>query len=153
MIPVRYIVRSLVGRRGSTFAVVLGTALVVVVFAAALMIPAGIEKVTKQSQHPDIAIVMSTGASTETESFLTEEGARSATAAKEVAKAADGQPLAVAEVLVPVLMEKTSAAASGKGAEVLVRIRGVSERSLLMRPELKVVAGRLPKPGTDEAMV
>lgn len=153
MLPFKYIRRSLYQRKNSTLAAVAGSALVVVVFAAALMIPQGIEQVSSHSKHADVALVMSVGASTETESALDEEAARGAVSAKEVSRGADGQPAAAPEVITTVLMEKVGAQQSGRTAEVLVRVRGLTAQSLALRPEVKVIAGRLPTPGTEEAMV
>lgn len=153
MLPLKYITRSLYRRKTSTFAAVGGSALVVVVFAVALMIPSAINRMANQSKHPDIAIVVSRGASTETESFLEEEAARVALGAKEIAPGADGQPAAAPEIVTTVLMEKLGVEGGTHEREVLVRVRGLTARSLALRPEVKVVEGRAPTPGTTEAMV
>lgn len=153
MVLLKYIIRGIYRRKTSTFAALGGSALVVLVFAAALMIPNAINRMANGSKHADLAIVLSRGASTETESFLEEEAARAALGAKEIAIGADGQPAAAAEVVTTVLMEKLGVSGPTHVREVLVRVRGLTARSLSLRPEVKLIAGRLPTLGTTEAMV
>lgn len=153
MVPLKYIARSIYRRKTSSFAAIAGSALVVLVFAAALMIPSAIDRISNRSKHPDIAIVVSRGASTETESYLEEEAARVAAGAKEVAVLPNGQPAAAPELVTTVLMEKLEVEGARQEREVLVRVRGLTERSAALRPEVRVVEGRLPKLGTTEAMV
>jgi putative ABC transport system permease protein len=64
-----------------------------------------------------------------------------------VAQAASGRPAAIGELIVVVLLDKVGGGFSN------VVLRGVPDDVLSFRPTVKVIEGRAPKPGTDEAMV
>jgi putative ABC transport system permease protein len=59
-----------------------------------------------------------------------------------------GQPLGVAEIVVVAAMEKLGAAGVTN-----VTLRGVPDDVTRFRPEVRIVAGRPPRAGTDEAMI
>src|SRR5207248_1334244 len=60
----------------------------------------------------------------------------------------DNQPVGAGEVVVVGAMEKV-----GAPGVVNMQIRGVTEDCERLRPGVKLVAGRKPTPGADEAMV
>jgi putative ABC transport system permease protein len=64
-----------------------------------------------------------------------------------VAQAASGRPAAIGELIVVVLLDKVGGGFSN------VVLRGTPDDVLAFRPSVKVIEGRAPKPGTDEAMV
>ena len=70
MIPISYNVRSLLVRRTTTLAAVVGIALVVFVFAASLMLAEGVKKTLGNSGNPDRAVVMRKGSDGELSSTL-----------------------------------------------------------------------------------
>ena len=59
-----------------------------------------------------------------------------------------GQPLGAAEVVVVAAMEKV-----GADGVTNLTIRGVQDNVMTFRPEVHLVEGRPPRPGTDEAIV
>ena len=148
MIPLSYNIRNLRVRRATTLATALGVALVVFVLAAALMLAAGIEKVMAASGEPSTAIVLRKGSDAELSSAIEDKLVGIITAAPGVAKTSDGKPNAVGELVVVMYMEKGDGSGSSN-----VLLRGVSDNALQFRPEVKVIEGRAPKPGTDEIMV
>ena len=148
MIPVKYNLRSLAVRKATTIATAGGIALVVFVLASSLMLSAGIKKTLGSSGKADTAIVLRMGSDAELGSVIEESSVPLILAAPGVRTGANGQPLGAAEIVVVGAMEKL-----GTDGVTNVSIRGVGDDVLTFRPEVHVVAGRAPKPGTDEAMV
>jgi putative ABC transport system permease protein len=148
MIPLQYNVRSLAVRKATTFASASGIALVVFVLASTLMLNAGIKKTMATSGQPDNAIVLRMGSDAELGSVIDESSVPLVFAAPGVKHDERGQALGAAEIVVVGAMEKL-------GAEGVtnVTIRGVTDDVMRFRPEVHLVAGRLPRPGTDEAIV
>ncbi len=148
MIPIKYNVRSLAVRKATTLATAGGIALVVFVLASSLMLSAGIKKTLGASGKPDNAIVLRMGSNAELESVIESSSVPLILAAPGVKVGDNGQALGTAEVVVVGAMEKL-----GTDGVTNVSIRGVGDDVMKFRPEVKVIAGRLPQPGTDEALV
>jgi putative ABC transport system permease protein len=148
MIPLQYNVRSLTVRKATTFATAGGIALVVFVLASSLMLSAGIKKTLAASGKPDNAIVLRMGSDAELGSVIEESSVPLILAAPGVKADEKGKPSGAAEIVVVGAMEKL-----GTDGVTNVSIRGVDDDAMRFRPEIHVVAGRPPKPGTDEAMV
>lgn len=148
MVPIRYNIRNLIVRRATTIATALGIALVVFVLAATLMLVEGLQRTLGASGKNDIAIVLRKGADSELSSEVTEEAVRLIKAAPGVKKAESSEPLAVGEVVM-VLFQNLS---SGQGKSNVL-LRGVPDNVMDFRPEVKIVDGRPPKPGTNEAII
>jgi putative ABC transport system permease protein len=148
MIPLQYNVRSLAVRKATTFASASGIALVVFVLASTLMLNAGIKKTMATSGKPDNAIVLRMGSDAELGSVIDESSVALILAAPGVKTDERGQPLGAAEIVVVGAMEKL-----GADGVTNVTIRGVTDDVMRFRPEVHLVAGRLPRPGTDEAIV
>src|SRR5262249_6988728 len=106
MIPFSYNVRSLAVRKTSTIAAVIGIALVVFVLAAVLMLRTGIRETMGSSGRADNAIVMRFGSQAELESGIDVAQVGLVAAKNEVARASSGQPLAVGEIMVVILLDK-----------------------------------------------
>jgi putative ABC transport system permease protein len=149
MVPVAYNLRNLVVRKATTLAAAGGLALVVFVFASALMLSNGIRQTMGRSGHEDVAIVLRKGSEAELSSAIDEAQLNIIKARPEVARAPDGQPLGVGEVAAVLLLEKV-----GTDGDVSnVTTRGVPDNVLTFRPDVKIIAGRAAKPGTDEVIV
>lgn len=148
MIPISYSTRSLLVRKSTTGAAVLGIALVVFVVAASMMLTAGIKKTLASTGAPDAAIVIRNGSDAELASSVEVSSLPLILAAPGVRKGADGKPLGEGEIVVVAAMEKL-----GADGVTNVTLRGVPETALAFHPEVKVVEGVAPRPGTDEVMV
>jgi putative ABC transport system permease protein len=148
MIPVRYNVRSLIVRKTTTVASAGGIALVVFVLASTLMLTAGIKKTLGASGSPDRAIVLRMGSNAELESVVDESSVPLVLAAPGVKVDEHGKPVGASEVVVVAAMEKV-----GVKGVTNVTLRGVPDDVLSFRPEVKIVAGRAPLAGSDEAIV
>jgi putative ABC transport system permease protein len=149
MIPISYNVRSLAVRRTTTVATALGIALVVFVLASSLMLGSGIEKTMGRSGRPDHAFVLRKGSDAELSSSIENRLVSLIMAAPGVAKDGSGAPLGSGEVTVVITLDKV-----GTDNQVSnVQVRGVTEASFALRPEVRIVEGRPARPGTDEVIV
>jgi putative ABC transport system permease protein len=146
-IPLRYNLRSLLVRRATTAATAFGIALVVFVLASALMLAEGVKRTMGSSGRPDVAIVLRKGSGAELESGVDDPQVGLILAQPGV-KQEKGQPIGVGEVVVVSAMEKV-----GADGVTNAQLRGIAPESYLLRPHVKVIAGRKPNPGTDEAMI
>ena len=149
MIPASYNVRSLMVRKTTTLATALGVGLVVFVLAAALMLGTGITKTMVGAGRSDNAIVLRKGSDTELASSLEVSTLGLIGAAPGVKRLADGTTAISGEVVIVIAQDKVGT--NGQVANVLVR--GVPPTALQVRPEVKIVAGHPPRPGTDEVMI
>jgi putative ABC transport system permease protein len=147
MIPIRYNVRSLVVRKTTTIATAVGIALVVFVLASSMMLSTGIKKALGSAGRADNAIVLRMGSDAELGSVVEESSVPLILAAPGVARDEHG-PIGSAEIVVVAAMEKL-----GTTGVTNVAIRGLPDDMTRLRPETRVVAGRLPRPGSDEVMV
>ncbi len=150
MIPLRYNVRSLVVRKTTSIAAAFGIALVVFVLASAFMLALGIEKTMVGAGRKDNAIVIRKGSDTEMASTLEVKTLGLVAAAPGVKRNAAGRALASSEIVIVIAQDKLGGE-PGQISNVLVR--GVSDIANEVRPEIHVVEGRPPKPGTDEVMI
>ncbi|WP_394842657.1 ABC transporter permease [Pendulispora brunnea] len=150
MIPIRYNVRSLAVRKTTTLATAFGVALVVFVFASALMLSEGIKRTLTTSGNPNGAIVMRKGSDNELSSVIETPTMSLLLAAPGVEhdQAGGNQPLGAGEIVAVNTIEKLGADGISN-----VQLRGVTDLSAKLRTNLKIVAGRAPAPGSDEVMV
>jgi len=147
MIPLKYNLRSLMVRKRTTFATAFGIALVVFVLASALMLSAGVKKTMANAGRNDVAIVLRKGSDAELGSGVDEPQVGLVKSLPGVKR--DGNtPIGVGEVVVVLALEKL-----GADGVTNVQVRGTTEDARKLRPNVKVVDGRLPTPGSDEAMV
>ncbi|WP_162141709.1 ABC transporter permease, partial [Xanthomonas maliensis] len=121
---------------------------VVAVFSGVLAMNAGLDEAMRDAGRPDRAIVLRAGSTVEIASAISHEEMNTITNAADVRKSADGIPLMSGEAVAPLtLIEK------GSGMEVNGTIRGVGPEILAVRPEIKIVAGRMFAPGKFEVVV
>lgn len=148
MIPLSYNIRSLKVRKATTLATALGIALVVAVMASALMLEEGIKETMGQAGRADNAIVLRKGSDSELVSSIEEPSVGLIFAAPGVKRGQDGAPLGAGEVAVVITMDKVG----GEGVSN-VQVRGVPDQVFKLRPEVQLVEGRTPRPGTDEVII
>jgi putative ABC transport system permease protein len=147
-IPLTYIARNLWARRLTTTLTASGLALVVFVFATVLMLDAGLKRTLVTTGEYDNAIAIRKGSETEIQSGIYRDQANIIEMHPAVAMASDGQQLVSKETVVLISLIKSG---SDKASNVV--IRGISALALQLRPQVKLVAGRLFKPGSSEIMV
>jgi putative ABC transport system permease protein len=148
MIPISYNVRNLAVRKTTSIAAGLGLALVVFIVAAVGMLNNGILRALGKTSDPSVAIVIRKGSENELSSTFEEPSVGLVLAAPGVARGDDGRPQGLGEVLVVVLLDKI-----GTDGFSNAQVRGVPDNVLSFRKDVRVIAGRAPKPGTDEVMV
>ena len=146
-IPFSYSWRNLLTRRMTTTLTAGGMGLVVFVFASVLMLSAGLEKTLVETGSDDNVIITRKGAGSEVQSGLDRLQAALIESQPEVALDQDGRPLVAKELVVLIGLNKRG---TEKPSNVV--IRGINERSFAMRPQLKMLEGRLPRPGSSEVM-
>jgi len=149
MIPISYNVRSLVVRRATTAAAVLGIALVVFVLASSLMLAAGVKDTLSRGGGRDAALVLRKGVDNELSSTVDQAKVGLILSAPGVRKGADGRPLGTGDVSMIIMLEPVAT----PGGASNVQVRGVDAEVERFRPEVKVVEGRMFKAGADEAIV
>ncbi len=147
-IPLYYSLRNLWTRRLTTVLTAAGMALVVFVFAATLMLVEGLRQTLVDTGSPENVVVIRKGSETEVQSGVERPAASIVASQPEVAIGGDGQPLLAKEAVVLITLPRL-----GNGEIGNVVIRGTSAASLALRPQVKLVAGRLPRAGSTEIMV
>jgi ABC-type lipoprotein release transport system permease subunit len=147
-IPFFYTWRNLRSRRLTTALTAAGMALVVFVFAATLMLVEGLQQTLVETGSAENVVVIREGSETEVQSGVEREQAAVVINRPEVAAGADGRPLLAKELVVLITLPKQG---SGKPGNVV--IRGIDENSLALRPQVRLAAGRLPRPGSTEIAV
>ncbi|MBX3217837.1 MAG: ABC transporter permease [Labilithrix sp.] len=147
MVPIKYNVRNLVVRKSTTAAAAFGLALVVFVFACALMLANGIERTLGRAASPDVVVVLRKGSDTEMTSTI-EDKQVNLVLAQAAQIGASKKPVGVGEILAVVLLDKLGADGVSN-----VTVRGVTEDVLAFRPSAKIVEGRAANPGSDEVVI
>jgi putative ABC transport system permease protein len=140
--------RSIPQRLGTSFVIVIGIAGVVGVLLSVLAMSAGLMKTISNTGRADRAIVLRGGANAEISSALTREQAQTILDAPGVKHGADGKPIGSADTLTLIEIP-TEAGASWAN----LTIRGVSPKIAELRPEMKIVVGRMYRPAVHEIIV
>ena len=146
-IPLKYILRSAVSRRLTTVITMLGIALVVFVFTAVLMMANGVQKTLRSTGSDDNMIVVRKAAMSEIMSILDREAAGIVVSMPQVARFADGRPISSKEVVVIINLNKLG----GQGISN-VTVRGVEEAAFQLRPQVRIVDGRMFRWGAREVI-
>ncbi len=147
MIPLSYNIKNLSTRRLTTVLTVSGMALVVFVFAAILMLAEGIKNTLVKTGSYHNVVVIRKGSNAEVQSGIERSKAFLLETQPEIAFGKNGQPLIAKEIVVLITLPKR-----GTDKQSNVVIRGISESSIFLRPQVKIIEGRLPKPGSSEIM-
>jgi len=148
MIPIVYNLRSLTVRKATAVATAFGLALVVFVFASAMMLANGVKKTLVRAGADDVAIVLRKGAESELQSNVDEPKTSIVRAAPQIARGQGGKPLSVQEIVVVILLDKNGTAGFSN-----VQVRGVEEDVWGFRTTAQISEGRRAKPGTDEVVI
>ena len=146
-LPFSYVARNLWVRRVTTGLTAAGMALVVYVFATVLMMTEGIRATLVATGQADNVVVLRKGAGAEINSAITRGQAGILQTLPGVARDADGRALLSAE---PVVLNNLPKRGSGKPSNVTMR--GTSETGLQLRPQVRVVQGRMFRPGSSEVV-
>jgi putative ABC transport system permease protein len=147
-IPVKYNLRSLRVRWRVTLATMLGVALVVAVFVMVMALARGLKATYVSTGDPRNLLVLRKGSTAESSSQIMRDQVRRIRYLSGISRNAAGEPIASAEIVVLIARERVD----GSGlANVLMR--GVGPVAFELRPELKLVEGRMFQPGLRECIV
>jgi ABC-type antimicrobial peptide transport system permease subunit len=124
-----------------------GMALVVFVFAATLMLATGLRKTLVETGSPDNAVVIRKASQSEVQSGVDRGQAAVIETQPGIAVGIDGRQLLAKEIVVLISLPKRG---TDKPSNVV--IRGVSPVSLALRPQVKLIEGRMPRPGSSEVI-
>jgi putative ABC transport system permease protein len=141
-------VRNIPLRLGSSLVVVIGIAGVVGVLIPVLAMSMGFRATIQGDGRSDRAIVLTRVATEEDISSLSREDFARIMNAPEVRRDARDRPIASGEVVL-----QAPVARKRDHSDVNVTLRGVGEQYFALRPELKLVAGRLYQSGKQELVV
>ena len=147
-IPLSYVFRNLWTRKLTTLLTAGGMALVVFVFAAVLMLDAGLRKTLVGTGSWDNAVLLRPASQTEIQSAVYRDQASLVETLPDVARGPGGEPLVSKETLVLIAIPKRG---SDKPANLVVR--GMPAMGLLLRPQARLVEGRMFRPGSSEVVV
>ena len=140
--------RSVPQRLGNSLVIVIGVAGVVAVLISVLAMSLGFGATVKGDASSDRAIVLGRGATTEYDSSLSRENVAAVMNSSGIRHDERDRPIVSAEVILvaPVARKKDL-------SDVNATLRGVGEQYFVMRPELKLVSGRMFRAGNQELLV
>jgi putative ABC transport system permease protein len=140
--------RAIPDRLGSSLVIVIGMALVVAVTISILSMSVGFMRTVHNTGRADRAILLSHNSQYEFASAISRDNALAIGDAPGIKIAGDGKPIVSAEYLVAVLVTKKS-----DGLDAYVSLRGVGPEGTALRPEIKLVRGRMFLPARRELTV
>jgi len=146
-LPLKYNIRNIVVRKGSTLATAFTIGLTVAVFLMVMALARGIDLTLSSSGEPLNLIVLREGSTAELNSSLTSENFNDLRYLDGVERESD-KPLAAGE-LVTLIYKARKGMSQGSN----VTVRGVGPMSFKLRSGFQTVAGRLFQPGLTEAVV
>jgi putative ABC transport system permease protein len=140
--------RNLPQRATASSVIVGSTAGVVAVLISVLAIGVGFARTVAGTGRADRAIVVSAGALDEATSSIPREEVTRIVPAPGIRHTASGDPIADAELLVQFQVPRKA-----NHKPVNVALRGVGKSAPALRPEIRVVKGRMFRPGVHEMIV
>lgn len=140
--------QSIPQRLGASLVVVVGIAGVVGVIVALLSMSQGLGKTLGSTGRADRLVITRGGSNGELSSFLDRASATLIKQDPAIARGQDGLPLASGELIVI-----TEVPRFGQKTGANVTLRGVEPTGFVLRPELKMVDGRMFRPGIREIIV
>ena len=145
VIPFSYTAKNLGARKLTTALTAAGMALVVFVFATVLMLQEGLKKTLVDTGSPDNVVVTRRSSGTEVQSGIDRAQAAVVESQPEIAYGPDGQVRVSKEMVVLITLQKRD---SDKPSNVIIRGLGAQGRDL--RPRVRIVQGRMFRPGSSE---
>lgn len=139
--------KSIPQRLGSSIVAVIGVAGVVIVFTSVLSIAEGFRATMSEKGDPRRVMILRSGSDTEMTSGLGGDDVRTIMDAPGIERTTEG-PLASPELFVIV-----GHPLRRSGTDANVPLRGLSAAGLKVRPEVRIVEGRMFQTGTNEIIV
>ena len=146
-LPLKYNIRNIVVRKGSTLATAFTIGLTVAVFLMVMALARGIDLTLSSSGEPLNMIVLREGSTAELNSSLTRENFNDLMYLDGVQREGE-QPMAAGE-LVTLIYKARKGMSQGSN----VTVRGVGPMSFKLRSGFNIVSGKQFQPGLTEAVV
>jgi putative ABC transport system permease protein len=144
-LPLSYTFRNLWARKVTTALTAGGMALVVFVFATVLMLEEGLRKTLVETGSDDNVVVIRRSSQTEVQSGVDRTQAGIVETQPEIAIGGDGIRQASKESVVLVNLNKRDT-----NAPANVMVRGVSPAGIALRPQVRMIEGRMFRAGSSE---
>ncbi len=136
-------------RRAAASSVIVGsTAGVVAVLISVLAMGVGLARTVAGTGRADRAIIVSAGAQDEATSSISREEVTRILTAAGIRHAASGDPIADPELLVQFQVPRKT-----NNKPVGVALRGIGKSAAALRPEIRLIEGRMFRPGLHEIIV
>jgi putative ABC transport system permease protein len=146
-IPFKYTIKNFTSRKLTTFITIFGVALVVFVFTAVLMMAYGIQKTLIATGQPDNVIITRKAANGEISSLVDGETQDVVRTLSHIAVDKNGKQIISREPVVVINLEKLSGGMSN------ITVRGVSDVVFELRPQVKIIEGKMFNFGLRELIV
>jgi ABC-type lipoprotein release transport system permease subunit len=143
-----YSVRNVWVRSSTTALTIGGLALVSLILLAVLMLGNGLSRALIESGSPDNVLLLRKGATTEIASGIYRDQAHIVRTLAGIAQTSDREPLAIPELVVLISLAK-----SGADTPANVVVRGTRPEAFMLRPQVRLIAGRAWQQGTTEIVV
>jgi putative ABC transport system permease protein len=147
-LPLTYNFRNVIVRWRATLATILGIALVVAVFVLVQALATGLEKSASNTGDPRNVMIVRKGSTAESSSQVSLSQFQTLHYWPQIARDEKGIPLVSADVVTLISQPRID----GKG-EANVSVRGLTPMGMLLRPQVKLIAGRWFVPGKREVAV
>ncbi len=139
--------KSLPSRLGPSLVVVAGMGAAIGVLVSLLSLTAGFAELQRRTGDPGRAVILSQNADTEGAGAIRRGALGDIITAPGIARDANGASLADPEYVSIFLVSRRTE------GNMLLTLRGIGRKALAVRPELKIVAGRMFRPGARELVV
>lgn len=146
-LPLKYNLRHLRVRWTSTLVTIVSIALVVAVFVMVMSLARGLRHTFVSTGDARNLLVLRKGALAESSSQITVEDVRRTRFLEGIRRTAQGEPLTSAEVIVLITLDRAS------GGNAHVQVRGLEPAGLSLRPQIRLVEGRMFQRGVRECIV
>ena len=146
-LPLKYNIRNIIVRKGSTLATAFTIGLTVAVFLMVMALARGIDLTLSSSGETNNMIVLREGSTAELNSSLTRENFNDLMYLDGVEREGD-TPLIAGEVVTLIYKPR-----KGMSQGSNVTVRGVGPNSFKLRSGFQIVSGKLFQPGLTEAVV
>ena len=135
-------------RLGASSVVVVGIAGVVGVLVALLAMAQGFQSTLVETGSDQTAIILRAGSQTELNSVLDHDATVVVGDEPQVMHDPQGRPIASPELVVVASLPK-----KGNGLDANVEVRGIGQEAWVLRPQVRILAGRRFTPGLRELIV
>ena len=143
-----YSVRNVWVRSGTTALTIGGLALVSLILLAVLMLGNGLNRALIESGSPDNVLLLRKGATTEIASGIYRDQAHVVRTLAGIAQTSGREPLAIPELVVLISLTK-----NGVDTPANVVVRGTQPAAFMLRPQVRLIAGRAWQQGTTEIVI